>query len=108
VDTLKTCPNTGGQKKLEEVFFMIVTAAARSSAESLTVCLRPSFATRYTAALGNNVLLQGFAMKVWLSAGLGLLELGGAEGDCEAGLASDAGLAELAGFSELRGEVGDS
>ncbi len=68
---------------MEEVFFMIDIAAARSSAESLAGCLRPSFATKYTAALGNTVLLHGFAVKVWLSAVVGLLALVGKDGDCE-------------------------
>jgi hypothetical protein len=53
---------------LEEVIFIIETTAARSSAESLVSCLRPSLATKYTAALGKRLLLQGSA--------LGLLEMG--------------------------------
>jgi hypothetical protein len=53
---------------LKEVFFSIEKTAACSSAESLTGCLRPSLATKYTAALGKRVLLQRSA--------LGLLEMG--------------------------------
>jgi hypothetical protein len=98
VDALNTWPNTGGHGELEEVLLMIDAAEARSNAESSAGCLRPSFATKYTAALGNDVLLH---------AELGLLELGGADGDCEAELGA-AGLAALAGFRRLEGEVGNS